>query len=103
MTEPIAYIYQADIICEDCFGTVTEEIDAPDDPNDEHSYDSDDYPKAVFTGFEHSRQEHCGICHTEVETYIYHESGDDDCECSHCTSDEPSDAGETPFGPEEDN
>ena len=87
MTEPIADVYQAAFICDDCYTDIVDEIsqhcNTPDDINDEHSFDSDDFPKAVFT-LENSRQEHCGNCHEELETSLIHDSGDDDCQCDDC-------------------
>jgi DNA replicative helicase MCM subunit Mcm2 (Cdc46/Mcm family) len=91
MTEPIAYVYQADFICDDCYTDVVNEISqqvkTPDDIYDEYSFDSDDFPKAVFT-LENSRQEHCGNCHEELETSLIHDSGDDECECCSCDEEE---------------
>ena len=44
-----AYIYQADIYCSACGGVLRTKLDAkgkrPADPDDETTFDSDDYPK----------------------------------------------------------
>jgi hypothetical protein len=60
------YIYAADIYCEDCGKAIRRRIrkegHAPSDPKDEHSYDSDEYPKGSFPdgGGESDCPEHCG-------------------------------------------
>jgi hypothetical protein len=36
------------------------------DINDEHSYDSGDFPKVVFSGSVEG-VEHCGECHEEID------------------------------------
>jgi len=87
---PIAYMYQADFHCTSCHDSIVSAIqrDAPDkvpaDLYDEYTFDSDDYPKAVLGTLEGSRLEHCGTCGAALDTYIYHDAGDDDCECDDC-------------------
>lgn len=43
------YIYQADLYCDCCGKDIKQKLKSeghePEDPNDERSYDSDDYPK----------------------------------------------------------
>jgi hypothetical protein len=64
-----AYIYQADIYCEDCGRAIRRRIraegNAPANPKDETSYDSDQYPKGPTDngGGESDKPEHCGACH----------------------------------------
>lgn len=45
----MAYIYQADVWCDKCGKRIRDEISskgkAPCNPEDEHTFDSDDYPK----------------------------------------------------------
>lgn len=45
----MAYIYQADVWCDACGERICAELDAegrrPAEPDDQHTYDSDDYPK----------------------------------------------------------
>lgn len=45
----MAYAYQADLWCDDCGQMIRERIEqegrTPPNPNDEHTYDSDEYPK----------------------------------------------------------
>lgn len=45
----MAYIYQADLWCDDCGEMIRERITregfSPTDPNDENTYDSDEFPK----------------------------------------------------------
>lgn len=61
-----AYIYCADIYCEDCGEKIREDIDreglAPADPDDEYTYDSDEYPKGPYPdgGGESDCPQHCG-------------------------------------------
>ena len=85
---PIAYAYQADLICYDCYDEIInlQHIETPADIMDESSFDSDEFPKAVFT-LENSRREHCGNCDAELDTSLIHESGDDECECERCCAD----------------
>lgn len=60
------FIYQAALYCTDCGESIRERLDAagetPDDPSDESSYDSDDYPKGPFPdgGGEADSPQHCG-------------------------------------------
>lgn len=59
------YIYAADIFCEDCGETIRRQIseagNAPIDPLDEYSYDSDDFPKGPYLdgGGEADFPQHC--------------------------------------------
>lgn len=61
-----AYIYCADIYCEDCGRAIRKRIKAegfaPENPRDESSYDSDEYPKGPFDdgGGESDTVQHCG-------------------------------------------
>jgi len=61
-----AYIFEADIFCEDCGEAIrdnlTKEGQAPEDPEDEGSYDSDDFPKGPYPdgGGEADCPQHCG-------------------------------------------
>ncbi len=60
-----AYIYAADIWCEDCGEAIREKItqegNAPKNSKDERPYDSDEYPKGPYTdgGGESDTPEHC--------------------------------------------
>ena len=59
------YIYQADCWCDDCGARIKAEIDvageAPENPQDEHSFDSDEYPKYADDDLESSDTPcHCG-------------------------------------------
>lgn len=42
-----AYIYNADIYCEECGEAIRTRLTCPGDPDDERSYDSDKYPKGL--------------------------------------------------------
>ena len=61
-----AYIYSADIYCEDCGEAIrkriTQEGFAPANPDDERSYNSDEFPKGPYCdgGGEADYPQHCG-------------------------------------------
>lgn len=65
------YVYKADIYCKDCGELIRRKIAsrdivnsgvAPADPDDETSYDSDEFPKGPFPdgGGEADSPQHCG-------------------------------------------
>jgi hypothetical protein len=60
-----AFIYAADLYCEDCGRQIRKELtakgDAPANPADEHTYDSDYFPKGPFDdgGGESDTIHHC--------------------------------------------
>lgn len=60
------YMYAADLYCEDCGEAIRESLDAegkkPEDPSDECTFDSDDYPKGPYLdgGGESDSPCHCG-------------------------------------------
>jgi hypothetical protein len=68
-----AYIYQADIYCEDCGRAIRAELDkagkAPEHTDDETTYDSDDYPKGPYPdgGREADSPQVCGSCGIELD------------------------------------
>lgn len=59
----MAYIYAADIYCDDCGEAIRERLTAegkaPADPTDEWSYDSDDFPKVADDDDESDSPQHC--------------------------------------------
>jgi len=59
----MAYIYCADIWCDDCGQAIrdrlTDKGEAPTDPSDEWSYDSDDFPKCAGNDEESDTPQHC--------------------------------------------
>lgn len=59
----MAYIYKADVWCDDCGKAICErlkqESKAPADPSNESSYDSDDYPKRAGDHEESDTPQHC--------------------------------------------
>ena len=61
----LAYIYQADLWCESCGESIRDDIiaagHAPEDPDDETSYDSNEYPKGPCDdgGGEADSPQHC--------------------------------------------
>ncbi len=58
------YIYCADIYCDSCGEAIKEDLSildlAPPDPNDERTYDSDEYPKWIGDSEESDCPQHCG-------------------------------------------
>lgn len=64
-----AYIYQADLWCEDCIEEVKKTLTPPENPDDEHTYDSDDYPKGPYPdgGGESDCVQCCAGCHCLLE------------------------------------
>ena len=60
------YVYNADIYCEDCGDAIRDRIRDeglhPADPDDESTYDSDEFPKGPFPdgGGEADSPQHCG-------------------------------------------
>lgn len=67
------YIFQAALLCKHDGEKVRRELTrsgkAPEDPDDEHSYDSDDFPKGPYPdgGGEADTPQHCDICHMFLE------------------------------------
>ena len=59
----MAYIYCADIWCDECGADICErikrEVHAPKHPDDEHTYDSDEYPKHADDDAESDCPQHC--------------------------------------------
>ena len=57
------YIYQADLWCNDCGKAICRKLKragkAPADPDDEWSFDSDDYPKRTDDNEESDGPQHC--------------------------------------------
>lgn len=61
----MGYIYQADVYCNGCRDAIRESLaaSAPEDPMDQYSYDSDDYPKDADVAHEESdTPQHCAKC-----------------------------------------
>jgi hypothetical protein len=64
------YIYQAALLCSDCGETVIKELtadgEAPANPEDESSFDSDEFPKGPYPdgGGEADSPQHCDHCGT---------------------------------------
>lgn len=68
-----AFIYAADIYCECCGqairDTITREGRAPENPDNESSYDSDQFPKGPYAngGGEADSPQHCASCRAFLE------------------------------------
>ena len=77
------FIYQADVFCDDCGlairAAIAAEGKAPENPDDEHSYDSDEFPKGPYPDDEESDSpQHCGngeSCFNAVELPSGHKIG----------------------------
>jgi len=65
------YIFQADIYCGKCAQEIAADItaagQAPENPQDETSYDSDDFPKGPGFDEESDSPQHCAGCHIFLE------------------------------------
>lgn len=74
------FIFCADIYCEDCGNAFREahKADGPSHPNDESSYDSDDFPKGPYTdgGGEADSPQHCGSCRIFLENPLTGDGAD---------------------------
>lgn len=59
-----AYVYDAELICPECADKVKDKLPAPEDPDAEETFDSDDYPKGPYAdgGGEADTPQHCGMC-----------------------------------------
>jgi len=84
MTEMNVYIYQADVWCEDCAEAIKSRLasegNVPEDPSDETTFDSDEYPKGPYDdgGGEADSPQHCGAgseCLNAVEFADGHKVG----------------------------
>jgi len=60
----MAFIYQADCYCDLCGEQIKYDLEVagkmPENPDDEHSYDSDEYPKCANDDDESDSPQHCG-------------------------------------------
>ena len=59
----MAYIYKADVWCDDCGAAICKRLKregkAPANPDDEWTFDSDDYPKRAGDDDESDSPQHC--------------------------------------------
>ena len=66
-----AYVYQAELLCRDCAEQVMEATPKPVgmDPNNESTWDSDEYPKGPYPngGGESDYPQYCGHCGTFLQ------------------------------------
>lgn len=74
MENKLEYIYQADTYCDDCGKDIRKELDqlgkAPNDPDDESSYDSDEYPKGPYSSGEADYEKHCDRCGEALDNEV---------------------------------
>lgn len=70
-----AYIYQAGLFCPNCTKEIKKTLTCPGDPNDEWTFDSDDYPKGPFAdgGGEADTPNHCAKCQCFLENPLTEE------------------------------
>lgn len=65
------YIFQAECYCDECGEKICAECQAngtaPTDPDDQYSYDSDEYPKSCPDEEETDCPQHCGGCGVPLE------------------------------------
>lgn len=70
----MATIYQADIFCDSCGDDIRQQIKAkgkaPENPDDETSYDSGEFPKYAFDHDDRDSPQHCGSGETCLEAEI---------------------------------
>lgn len=61
-----AYVFQAALLCESCGKAACDAVPKPDgfDPDNEHTWDSDHYPKGPYPdgGGEADSPQHCDHC-----------------------------------------
>lgn len=59
-----AFMFQADLHCENCTESIKDSLHSPAGADDESSYDSDQYPKGPYAdaGGESDSPQHCGTC-----------------------------------------
>ena len=74
------YVYQADLYCEACGEEIRAALDAegkrPEDPSNEISYDSDEYPKGPYGPAEEGDADHpcyCRECNLFLENDLTEE------------------------------
>lgn len=58
------YIYQADVLCDDCADDIKSKLARPKDMD---RYDSDEYPKGPYNADESDSPQHCGHCQEFLE------------------------------------
>lgn len=98
------YIYQADVYCNECGELIRREIDdagnAPKHPEDEGTYDSDNYPKGPYDeeGEATDSPQHCGACGVFLETPLTKDGINYVVELIQ-ESDDPDDAAVSVWGP----
>ncbi len=75
-------VYQAALLCDECGEKVREDLTAegkaPDNPDDERTYDSDDFPKGPYPdgGGESDSPQHCDSCGIFLENALTSEGLD---------------------------
>jgi len=76
----LVYVYAAALLCESCGEETREKLTAerkaPADPDDESSYDSDDFPKGPTEEGESDSPSHCDHCHEFLESNLTDEGAD---------------------------
>ena len=73
-----AYAYKAALYCADCADDIKARLTPPVVPDDESSFDSDDYPKGPYDcgGGEADSPQHCDGCGLFLENPLTNEGAD---------------------------
>jgi hypothetical protein len=66
----LAYVYQADLYCEDCATQIKAELAYSHEGQPEHLFDSDEYPKGPYPAGESDTPDHCGNCGVFLENSL---------------------------------
>ena len=70
----LGFTYKADLHCEKCGREICQNLNRsgkrPADPEDEYSYDSDDYPKTIVVDGESDTPQHCSTCGVFLENSL---------------------------------
>lgn len=81
----LVYVYRAALYCEACGEKIRAELsakgEAPPDPEDEYTYDSDDFPKGPTEEGESDSPSHCDACDLFLESDLTSEGRDYVREC----------------------
>ena len=66
----LAYVYQADLYCEDCANAIKAELGFICEGLSEYTFDSDVYPKGPFPAGDSDTPDHCGACGIFLENSL---------------------------------
>ena len=66
----LAYVYQADLYCEDCVSAIKASLGFSHEGQSEHTFDSDEYPKGPYPAGDSDTPDHCGQCGIFLENSL---------------------------------